>query len=107
MDHIQNWLLSEVVLHVHFGTPCTTFSRARRHDGGPPPLRSSGSPEGLASLSTTQQARVDEGNRFLDITLELIVTAHHARVTWSLENPASSLSSEVVIPSAGPFVSGD
>eukprot|EP00971_Amphidinium_carterae_P342341 6481617-Amphidinium_carterae.3 len=89
--NIQNWLHSEVVFHVHFGTPCTTFSRARRHDGGPPPLRSTSSPEGLASLSITQQRKVDDGNRFLDITLELIVTAHHASVHWSLENPDTSL----------------
>eukprot|EP00971_Amphidinium_carterae_P015752 310874-Amphidinium_carterae.1 len=35
---------------VHFGTPCSTFSRARKYDGGPRPLRSSDCIEGLAGL---------------------------------------------------------
>ena len=26
-----------VLTYVHFGTPCTTMSRARKDDGGPPP----------------------------------------------------------------------
>ena len=36
-DKILRWLRSGEVRVVHFGTPCTTYSRARRHDGRGPP----------------------------------------------------------------------
>ena len=44
---VQLWLGSGVVRLVHFGTPCTTYSQARRDDGGPRPLRSAEHIRGL------------------------------------------------------------
>ena len=36
---LETWLRAGVIHLIHFGTPCTSFSRARRDDGGPPPVR--------------------------------------------------------------------
>ena len=40
-QHLQ-FLIQEgigIVIFIHFATPCSSFSIARKHDGGPPPLR--------------------------------------------------------------------
>ena len=39
------------IFFAHFGTPCNSYSGARKDDGGPPPLRSSEFPDGLPVLS--------------------------------------------------------
>ena len=48
---VLKWLASGMIIAIHFGTPCTTFSMARKWDGGPPPLRSLDHPYGLPGLA--------------------------------------------------------
>ena len=76
---------------VHFGTPCTMFSRARRDDGGPPPLRSEQFLLGLQGLSELNAEKVRLGNLFLDVTIDLVVCVASAGGHWSIENPAGSM----------------
>ena len=76
---------------VHFGTPCTTFSRARRDDGGPPPLRNEQFLLGLSGLSELNAEKVRLGNLFLDITIDLVLCVVSAGGHWSIENPAGSM----------------
>ena len=73
LQKLKNWCSSGVVLMVHFGTPCTTFSIARRDDGGPPPLRSEQFLLGLSGLSELNAEKVRLGNLFLDITIDLVL----------------------------------
>ena len=47
---IDKWITSGVIDLVHFGTPCSSFSRARKDDGGPRPLRSEEFPGGLPAV---------------------------------------------------------
>ena len=76
---------------VHFGTPCNTFSAARKDDGGPPPLRSLEFPLGLPTLSSDNTLLVMMGNLFVSRTEELawLVVLHGGDV--SIENPLLSL----------------
>ena len=64
--------LAELIRHplckrVWFGFPCGTFSSARRHDGGLPPLRGTNSKDiyGLPGLSGRELARVHDSWREL------------------------------------------
>ena len=58
-------LTSGLVFFLHCGTPCNTFTAARKLDGGPPPLRSALRPMGLPDLSQDNQCLVLLGNIFL------------------------------------------
>ena len=77
---------------VHLGTPCTSWSRARRLDGrGPGPLRDDGAHLwGLSGLSAADARKVVVGNRLLEVSMHLVQACIDAEVPWSLENPASS-----------------
>ena len=48
--HIMAIIAAGLVFFLHCGTPCNTFTAARKLDGGPPPLRSKEAPEGLPGL---------------------------------------------------------
>ena len=77
---------------VHFGTPCGSFSNARKIPGpGPRPLRSKARPMGLGQLTTNEQAQLDDGNRLLALSLDLIEALLTAGSDFVLENPANSL----------------
>ena len=88
---VDAWLSSGCVKLVHFGTPCTTFSRARRFDGGPPPIRSGQFLDGIPGISAVNQASVRQGTMFLDITLQLCALVALAGGSWTIENPAKSM----------------
>ena len=88
---LRNWLRSGVIRLVHFGTPCTTFSRARRDDGGPPPIRSPEYLNGIPGIPVDDQSRVDMGTEFLDITISLAALATEFDAAWTIENPLSSM----------------
>jgi hypothetical protein len=64
------WLRSGKVVIVHFGTPCTTFSRARRYDGGPPPLRSNEFLCGIPGIPVEDMLAVQQGTAFLELSLK-------------------------------------
>ena len=68
---IETWLRSGCVKFVHFGTPCTTFSRARKEgDGGPPPLRTDLFLNGVPILDAKDKEKVRMGTFFMTLTLE-------------------------------------
>ena len=89
---INNWISSGCLKLVHFGTPCTTFSRARKAgDGGPPPLRADDLLQGVPGLDAVDAEKVRLGTLFLDVTLELCRAISLAGGHWSIENPDSSM----------------
>ena len=84
---VLRWL--KVVNFVHFGTPCSSFSQARKDDGGPPPLRSVEYIAGLPDLDEEDKKKVELGNLLADITIQLINECRTGQL-WSVENPAGS-----------------
>ena len=69
-ETIMAIIAARLVFLLHCGTPCNTFTAARKDDGGPPPLRSRDAPLGLPGLSWQNQALVFMGNLFLIRTCE-------------------------------------
>ena len=90
-DRIMCLALIGALFFVHFGTPCNTFTAARKLDGGPRPLRSHVQPMGLDGLSPDNQALVLLGNLFLLRTAELALAVFQAGGDFSIENPLLSL----------------
>ena len=80
-----------IVLFLHCGTPCNTFTAARKLDGGPPPLRSAAAPLGLDGLSWADQLLVFLGNLFLERTVEACVLVFNVGGDFLIENPLLSL----------------
>ena len=76
---------------VHCGTPCNTYSAARKDDGGPPPLRSMAHPEGLPHLAPELQWLVLQGNLFTERSCELCAEVARHGGDFSIENPLESL----------------
>lgn len=79
------------IFFVHLGTPCNTFSAARKLDGGPPRLRSEASPLGLADLSFENRNLVTLGNMSLDRSVEIAEVVLSAGGNFSIESPLKSL----------------
>ena len=77
---------------VHFGMPCESWSRARKHDClGPPPLRDDFYfLYGLKNLSSRDAERIERGNRLLKKTFQLAMACIKYGVPWTIENPFSS-----------------
>ena len=74
--------------HVHLGTPCGAFSPLRENPPGPRPLRSPEQVEGLTSgLTQAESKQLKEGNEHVVFSGDVMVTAHHADVSFALENP--------------------
>ena len=98
-DHqalVIDWATSGKCLWVHFGVPCGTASRARfkrmnKTHHGPPPLRSARWPDGLPRVSGVNLARLRAANRLYRFMSELILTLDQLRITWTVENPWTSL----------------
>lgn len=91
-NHIFNIIASGVVLLVWLGMPCTTFSRARRHDGlGPGPLRDSCNLWGLPHLKLHDQKKLNEGNKLFWFTRHILRLCVLHRVPFVLENPLTSM----------------
>ena len=80
-----------MVLVAWWGTPCTSFSTARKNDGlGPGPLRSVTYPSGLPNLTSNYQYQVDIGNQLARVTAFGLEVAHRACAANVVENPSSS-----------------
>ena len=90
LSHVKLLISEGWILGIHFGTPCSSFSKARKNDGGPPPLRSAEALWGFAGLSGLDTEKVRMGNCFLDITVQLATFCFDRAVPWSVENPAGS-----------------
>ena len=80
-----------LVFFLHCGTPCNTFTAARKDDGGPPPLRSLQWPMGLPELNDSNRALVFLGNVFLGRTVEACCKVFDLGGDFSIENPLLSL----------------
>ena len=76
---------------VHLGTPCTCFSRARKFDGGPPPLRTSSHVLGLPHLKPADRQKVELGNSFAELSARVAAQVQQDQGFFSIENPAKSL----------------
>ena len=89
------------VKHVHFAPPCGTASMARNisryeKDGtpapiDPKPLRSEEHPDGLPGLTGMSAVRVQQANQLYKFTAEAVPRLRKLLISWSIENPASSL----------------
>ena len=76
---------------IWLGTPCTSWSRARRFDGGPRPLRDDDVHLWVFSdLRPSDQSKVLLGNQLLEVSKFFIDLACHLNLAWVLENPFSS-----------------
>ena len=92
-DQLWETIFSDIrqgkVLAIWFGTPCTTFSKAREVRPGPPPLRDLNHPYGFPKTRLRpdlfEQLRL--GNFFALKTAELATLAHQLGVPFAIENP--------------------
>lgn len=89
-EHLRRLIQAGVIFYIHFGTPCSSFSVARKNDGGPPPLRDRQHLWGLPGLRPRDQMKVTMGTKFMFFTQKLAVLCSQRHVLWSVENPASS-----------------
>ena len=85
-DFVMQLILLGAVFFMHFGTPCNTFSSARKNDGGPPPLRSAEFPEGLPHLDLDLFLVTFLGNLFVDRTAEACVALALLGMDFSIES---------------------
>ena len=73
------------------GTPCQSFTAARKNDGlGPGPLRSPAFPLGLPGLRGHDAVAVSTGNRLAECSARLFRHAHGRGAIACIENPATS-----------------
>ncbi len=86
---VRGWLLGGAIWGIHLGTPCSSFSRARR--GTPPPLRDALRIMGLDGLSIKDQERVKIGNALMTFSFGVLMLCHRLLIPATLENPATSM----------------
>ena len=92
-DSLWETLRSELeggrILALWFGTPCSTFSKARGHGAGPRPLRSVQHIYRLpkSELRDSEYQQVREGTYFALKPCELAQAAHRQGVCFGIENP--------------------
>ena len=90
---IEGWITSRAVIGVWMGTPCASWSRARR---GPPgsgwcAIRSNDHLLGLPDLTPADQLRIRLGNATARASGRLIRFCIRANCPIYLENPAASM----------------
>ena len=90
-DRITQLAHVGAIFFVHLGTPCNSFSSARKLDGRPPPLRSPQCPMGLPDLSEANQGILFLGNMFACRSVELAMAVFSTGGDFSIENPLLSL----------------
>ena len=90
-DQIIQLINLGAVTFIHCGTPCNTFSSARKSDGGPPPLRDQAHPEGLPDLHHELWLQALQGNLFVERTVEACSLVVQMGGNFSIENPEFSL----------------
>ena len=72
---------------VFAGTPCSTYSAAREHPGGPPPLRSAAHIEGFPHLRGAQKEEVRKANVLVSRTEEACRLVAAQGGGFAIENP--------------------
>ena len=90
LSSIFRFIRSHRVALVWLGTPCQSWSMARRDDGGPPPLRSDAFLMGKPGLSSRDKSKVEQGNLFLEISFEICMLCISLNIAWVMENPFTS-----------------
>ena len=85
---LLNLLASGHIAGTWLGALCTSFTLARRWDGGPPPLRD---PEDVLLAapwisSDHDLNAVEVGNRLAFVTVRVILVAYQARAWYVVEN---------------------
>ena len=87
---ILGWIRSGRIRGGHLGMPSQSFSRARDHPPGPPPLRSDAAPLGLPNLSSKDFDKVRAGNNLMRFSVRVMQLAAWQGIPFSLENPRTS-----------------
>ena len=89
---ILHWVATGRLLCIWLDMPCTSFSRARKHDGiGPPPLRDDWNLWGIANIHRHDRIKVHIGNQLFHFTLRILRACDRHHTPFVLENPRSSL----------------
>ncbi len=91
---LLGWIESGLVLGLWCGTPCSTFSQARRAPPGsqmPGRLRDQAHPRGLPGLSERDKKAVKMGTLLADRAACLLQAAARRRIPCGEENPQCSL----------------
>ena len=84
------WIRSGVICAAWLGTPCSTWSRARRDINGHGP-RSKEFIYGFPGFSEVELKRFAEGNATMRVSCRLLRAMLRARIPAVLENPSASL----------------
>ena len=89
--YIHHFLSSKNIALVWYGMPCQSWSRARRFDGGPPPLRDDSQYlMGVPGLPHQDKAKVTLGNSLLEWTTDSAKFCISLSIPFVIENPYSS-----------------
>lgn len=90
---IFGWLRSGCIGGIWLGTPCTSWSRARRGPPGSPwgPIRSRAHIYGLPNLSDPDKVKISVGNASMRFSAKIIDTCYKCGVPVVFENPAPSM----------------
>ena len=89
--HLLRFLRGRKVALVWFGMPCQSWSRARRFDGGPPPLRDDNCQIwGRSGLSFSDRQKLHLGNKLLLWTTMMAQLCSTISIPWVIENPGRS-----------------
>ena len=90
---LRGWISGGVVRGMHLGTPCGSWSRARRGPAGSAwaPIRSSEHIWGLPNLAQHDAQKVKVGNRTLRQSCQAIASCVKLGIPVSIENPVNSL----------------
>ena len=91
-QHVFRLLRSGKVAYVWLGTPCSSWSRARRNDGhGPGPLRDDGAYlMGFPNLNAKDTAKVHLGNTLMRFSAKVFRICLSLKIPVALENPHTS-----------------
>ena len=95
-DELRRKTLDGQYKMIFAAPPCSTFSisrhfsarKSRRGDGGPPPVRTRSSPQGLSSPPAGHANELRQANEVIERLCELLSAAHDAGVPFVIENPA-------------------
>lgn len=80
------------IVFVWLGTPCNTWSRARRGGGnGPAPIRDNDHLWGLPNLSEKDQSKIEVGNALLKFSAAVFRLCVSLKIPVVLENPLTSM----------------
>lgn len=91
LRQLLSFLVMRRVVLVWFGMPCQSWSRARRFDGGPPPLRDDHDfIWGRKQLGHGDMSKIHLGNLLLFWTVFMAQICSSLQIPWVIENPGSS-----------------